>query len=144
MLVYILRCNFRATDGGYYMDNRKRIMVVEDDSTIRHLMADILREAGHEVVECSTGEEALSGLDSIQPSVITLDLAMPSMDGVEFLQLLRDRSDTPRIAVVVVTAAPEFLRQELSAEGHSTLAKPFHVDQLLATVEEAMDRGQPA
>lgn len=120
------------------MDDRKQIMVVEDDLTIRQLMAEILREAGHEVVECATGEEALSCLDSTHPAVITLDLAMPSMDGVEFLRLLRQRDDTARVAVVVVTAAPEFLRQELAVEGHSTLGKPFHMDQLLDAVEQAL------
>ncbi len=126
------------------MDDRKQIMVVEDDFTIRQLMAEVLREAGHQVVECASGEEALSRLDSTHPSVITLDLAMPSMDGVEFLRVLRQRTDATRIAVVVVTAAPEFLRDELSEEGHSTLAKPFHVDQLLEVVERATGQRQTA
>ncbi len=126
------------------MDDGKLIMVVEDDLTIRQLIAEILRDAGHEVMECASGEDALSRLESTRPSVITLDLAMPSMDGVEFLRLLRERSGAPEAAIVVVTAAPEYLRYELAEKGHWILAKPFHVDQLLATVERALDQQRAA
>ncbi len=127
------------------MTERTPIMVVEDEPAIRQLMAEILREAGHEVVECSSGEDALSRLDSVLPSVITLDLAMPSMDGIEFLRVLRQRPNGRNVAVVVVTAAPEFLCQELWEEGHWILAKPFHMDQLLEIVNLALGRkGTPA
>lgn len=117
-------------------------MVVEDDPSVRQLIAEILRDAGHEVVECVGGEEALSRLDSMHPALITLDLAMPSMDGVEFLRKLDERADTASIPVVVVTAAPEFLRHELSQRWHVTVSKPFHLDQLLEAVERSLVRRQ--
>ncbi|MHB0869948.1 MAG: response regulator [Chloroflexota bacterium] len=120
------------------MGDRKRIMVVEDDTTIRQLMADILRDAGHDVVGCASAEEALSSIDSTHPDLITLDLAMPAMDGVEFLRVLRERSGRAGISVVLVTAAPEFLRRELAQQGHQILPKPFHMDQLLDAVERAL------
>ncbi|MGE5619089.1 MAG: response regulator [Sphingomonadaceae bacterium] len=120
------------------MTARKRIMVVEDDTTIRNLMTDILQDAGYEVSGYASAEEALSCIDSVRPVLITLDLAMPSMDGVEFLRLLRERSGDAGPSVVLVTAAPEFLRQELAQQGHRVLPKPFHVDQFLDTVDRAL------
>ena len=126
------------------MGDRGRIMIVEDDPTIRQLMAEILRDAGHEVVECASGEEALSHLNADPPLLITLDLAMPSMDGLEFLRVLRERSDPAEIPVVVVTAAPAFLRHELLKEGHLTLAKPFHMEQLLEVVEHLLGQRRSA
>ncbi len=126
------------------MNDRKRIMVVEDDPSVRLLIAEILREAGHEVVEYGSSEDALAEFESTHPDLITLDLAMPSMDGVEFLEALRQRADAARVAVVVVTAAPESLRNQLSEKAQETVAKPFHMDQLLDVVERALGRRQTA
>jgi DNA-binding response OmpR family regulator len=122
------------------MKDRKPIMVVEDDANIRQLIAAILRDAGHKVVECGSGEEALSAMETVSPRLVTLDLAMPSMDGLHFLDLLKDRGDGTKVPVLVITAAPEPLRIELILEGYDILAKPFHLDDLLAAVEQALDR----
>ncbi len=115
-------------------------MVVEDDAAIRQLIAEILREAGHEVVECASGEEALSSLDAAHPALITLDLALPSMDGLQFLQLVREQPQFREIPVVVVTAAPESLRLELLGGAHAAVGKPFRTDQLLSVVGSVLAR----
>lgn len=124
------------------MTDRKPIMVVEDDPAVRQLIAEILLEAGHEVVECASAEDALVQLDSVHPAAITLDLAMPSMDGIQFLSMLKERAGAAQIPVVVVTAAPEFVREALSGRGQPTVGKPFYIDQLLSAVQHALGRHQ--
>lgn len=115
-------------------------MVVEDDAAVRQLIAEILREAGHEVVECGSGEEALSSLDAAHPALITLDLALPSMDGLQFLRLVRERPQFQETPVIVVTAAPECLRLELLGSRHAAVGKPFRTDHLLSVIGGALAR----
>jgi CheY-like chemotaxis protein len=124
------------------MQERKAVMVVEDDESIRELMVEILRESGYDVIECQSGEQALSRVDAFRPAVITLDLAMPSMDGLQFLRQLRNRRNEPEIPVVVVSAAPEFLRDRLLQGAVAAVGKPFHVDEFLNAVEDALKESE--
>ena len=117
---------------------RGKIMILEDDPPIRQLIADILRDAGYQVVECSGAEEALSSFASALPDLITLDLAMPSMDGFQFLRRLEESADTARIPIVVVTAVPEPFRAPLQQRVEATISKPFHLEQLLTAVGQAL------
>ena len=125
------------------MRDRNPILVVEDDSAVRQVIAEILREAGHEVVECGSGAEALSRLESERFGLITLDLAMPSTDGLQLLRLLRERSETASLPVVIVTAVPESLRCELLSGEEVVVGKPFHMDRLLDAVRGALSQSDP-
>ena len=119
-------------------------MVIEDDTAVRHLIAEILRDAGHGVLECDSAEDALSSLDSAHPDLIGLDLALPFMDGLEFLRLLRSRRDTAHVPVLAISAAPQDLLFQLSDEVQGIIAKPFHLDQLLDSVARALNLPEPA
>ena len=120
----------------------KPIMVVEDDPAVRQLIGEILRDAGHEVVECSSGEEALGCIDLVRPALITLDLAMPYMDGITFLRTLKKLPGLENTPVIFVTAAPESLRKAILSEEHVTISKPFFIDQLLHEVGRAIGLDQ--
>lgn len=124
------------------MQNNRPILVVEDDTAIRQLIAEILRDAGHEVVECSGGEEALNFLNTVHPAAITLDLAMPSMDGIQFVQQLQKRPGFEQTPVIFITAAPDALRRAMLPKGHITIGKPFYIDQLLHAVRRAIGLNQ--
>ncbi len=124
------------------MQNQRPILVVEDDTAIRQLIAEILRDAGHEVVECSGGEEALACLNSVHPAVITLDLAMPSMDGIQFVQQLQKCPGFEQTPVIFITAAPDAIRRAMLPKGHVTIGKPFYIDQLLHAVRCAIGLNQ--
>jgi DNA-binding response OmpR family regulator len=63
-----------------------RILVVEDDTDLNNAYCIILRHAGHEVVEAFDGKEALEKLKDFEPDLVLLDLLMPVMGGLEFLQ----------------------------------------------------------
>jgi PAS domain S-box-containing protein len=82
----------------------RRAMVVEDDDATRTLMRRTLEQEGWTVSEAANGRVALELLPSAEPDLILLDLMMPEMDGFEFLDMLRDGAERPRIPVVVITA----------------------------------------
>jgi len=104
---------------------------VDDDDSIREVLAEVLRDEGYDVACASNGEQALSELrKDRQPDLMLLDLMMPVMSGWELLELLQENADLARIPVVVVSA--------MTAPGACEhLAKPIDLDRLLATVGRA-------
>jgi CheY-like chemotaxis protein len=107
----------------------RTILVVEDDTDVREVTADVLREAGGTVVEAADGAEALTKLDELQgPCLILLDLVMPRMDGLEFLKRLQAHPHATDFSVVVMTARPDLA----VPGGLGVLLKPFDLNQLLA------------
>lgn len=112
------------------------ILVVEDDSPIRMIMAELLRAEGYPVLEVRDGAEAIDLLDRHpdpgELCVILLDMNLPRVDGLGVLRhLARSRRHVP---VVAISAAEANLA---AARGHgvqTTLAKPFDLEQLLAVV----------
>lgn len=104
---------------------------MEDDPDVREVTADVLREAGSPmVVEAVDGADALTKLDELEcPCLIVLDLVMPRMDGLEFLERMREHRRAPDFSVVVMTARSDTTR----APGIlGVLRKPFDVEQLVA------------
>jgi two-component system response regulator CpxR len=101
---------------------------VDDDDSIREVLAEVLRDEGYAVACAGNGEQALTALrDHGHPDLMLLDLMMPVMSGWELLELLQGSADLSRIPVVVVSA--------MNAPGACEhLAKPIDLDRLLATV----------
>jgi CheY-like chemotaxis protein len=112
---------------------RARVLVVDNEPTIRDLLQLVLVAEGYEVVHAADGQEALVVTAKTNPDVILLDVKMPDVDGVEFARRYR-QSDGPHAPIVVVTAVPAADRYaaEMSAEDY--LAKPFDLDELLRVV----------
>jgi len=76
-----------------------RVLVVDDDEVIRHLIEVNLTLEGFEVVTAVDGQDCLDRVEKIKPDVITLDLEMPRMDGFTFLRILMTKMPTPVIVV---------------------------------------------
>ena len=85
---------------------KKRILVVDDEESIRLLYQEELRDAGYEAQTASNGEEALVAIKQTKPDLITLDIKMAKMDGAEFLERLRQiHRDLP---VIICTAYDDY------------------------------------
>ena len=82
----------------------KTVLVVDDEPNVRDYLAQILRDAGFNVVTASDGEEALAIVRKRRPDFISLDLVMPKKTGHKLLYELRKDKDLARIPVVIVTA----------------------------------------
>jgi len=113
-----------------------RVLVVDDEPTIRELIADALREAGYEVQTASNGIEGFEVLHRWLPDAIVLDLMMPRLDGTGFVELLRLNPSYATLPVVLVTAAyaPHEAGKRVGAS--AVLQKPFELDHLVETVRE--------
>jgi len=118
-----------------------RILVVDDDDTIRDSIALVFRSVGIEAVAAENGERALEAFDHGVFDGAIIDLMMPGMSGLETIHALRARA--PDLPVIVVSGslmqglvAPQMLRMAMELEGVSSLSKPFRLDALLQQVGE--------
>jgi CheY-like chemotaxis protein len=117
------------------------ILIVEDDSNVRDTIEDVLVDEGHTVSVARNGAEALATLKHAgRPTLILLDIWMPVMDGLSFLNALRARQDRDDFEVVVMSAAlaPEWF---VNAPGVvKALKKPFEVSEILTLSAEFAER----
>jgi CheY-like chemotaxis protein len=110
-----------------------RVLVVDDDQTIREFVGLVLRDEGHEVVDAPNGAAALLHVDAWEPELILLDVRMDQMGGAEFARAYRRRPGR-HAPIIVLTAARIGGGEELPVEADGFLAKPFNLDDLLALV----------
>ena len=110
------------------------IFVVDDDDAIRVTLELLLEDAGYAVEVFEHGKAALQRLSAgARPSAIVLDLMMPVMDGVAFLQQRNKRAELRDIPVIVITAGSIDVPPE---NARVLLKKPMKPDRLLATIAE--------
>ncbi len=116
-----------------------RIMVVDDSKIMRKILTNTLTEGGHEVVkDAINGKEALDALAGMEqkPDLITLDITMPVMDGLEALKTIT--ATYPDVKVVMVSAAGQKSKvmEALKAGARDFLQKPFEKDDVLAVINK--------
>ena len=113
---------------------RRRVVVVDDDASIREVCEDALAEAGYDVVSFAGGEDALATLGRDGAAVFVVDWKMPGLDGMEVAR--RARALDPRLPVLMVTGSAHEARAVARASGIAViLDKPFRVEELVAAVD---------
>jgi two-component system, chemotaxis family, chemotaxis protein CheY len=112
-----------------------RVLVIEDETDIRNLMSDMLREAGCEVDLAPNGTIALGKMHKHLPDVVVLDLMMPVMDGWGFIETLRTQTKWSQVPILVVSALHELPNTAQRLGVLAALSKPFDIDQLVSEVE---------
>ncbi len=110
-----------------------RVLVVDDDESIRDFVSLALSEEGYEVMTAAHGAAALNLLGESQPDLILLDMRMPTMDGWEFSRIYRS-APGPHAPIVVLTAARDVTGRATQVQAEACLGKPFDVDELLDLV----------
>lgn len=111
----------------------KRILVVEDELLIRLALSDGLRDAGYQVIEACSGDEAAEALGTVRPDLVISDVRMPgSLDGIALLAIVR--REFPELPVIIVSG---HLRPSAALADGATqfLAKPYAMDEMLQAVE---------
>jgi two-component system response regulator (stage 0 sporulation protein F) len=115
---------------------RKRILVVDDDHEVRSCIQELLEEEAYEVETAIDGVDAFEHLDHQWNAydVILLDLTMPRLNGLQFLQKIQEHDPTLLRSIIALSADEEALRQSAGMGIGNTLSKPFDLDVLLALV----------
>jgi DNA-binding response OmpR family regulator len=121
-----------------------KILVAEDSSTVRRLVAARLVADGYTVVEAEDGEQAVELAIAEQPMLIVLDKVMPKLDGFEVVRLLRERDETRSIPIVMLTeqAGEEDVLDGLDLGVEEYMPKPFSPRELSLRVRRVLARGE--
>ncbi len=110
------------------------VLIVEDEPSIRELVADVLCNEGYPVLEAQDGLQAIHALERhrTRVGVVLLDMMLPHVDGVGVLRYLAERG--ANVPVVAMSASAQELAKATPAGAQTTLPKPFDLDRLLDTV----------
>ena len=119
--------------------NNPKILVVEDDPTVRNLITTTLKSNNYAYTTAANGEAAITAATTQQPDIVFLDLGLPDMDGVEVIKRIRSWSQMP---IIVISARSEDGDKvgALDAGADDYLTKPFSVTELLARLRVAQRR----
>jgi DNA-binding response OmpR family regulator len=116
-----------------------RVLVVDDDVTVREVVVSYLKAGGHDVSEAADGDEALRSMRSDPADLVVLDLMMPGIDGLEVCRRLRTTSDVPIIMLTALGAEVDrVVGLESGADDYVT--KPFSPRELVLRVDALLRR----
>jgi DNA-binding response OmpR family regulator len=119
-----------------------KILIAEDSSTVRRLVAARLAADGFDVVEAGDGEEALAAAQRELPDLLVLDKVMPKLDGFEVVRALRDNPRTRTMPIVMLTerTSEEDVLGGLNLGVEEYMPKPFSPHELSARVQRVLAR----
>jgi DNA-binding response OmpR family regulator len=119
---------------------KKKILLVEDEESLRLLYEEELKAEGYEVVTAGNGKEALRQLEGIKPDLIILDIVMPVMDGMETLGRIMGKKRS--IPIIIHTSYPGYREDFMSWAADAYVAKSSDLRELKETVRDLLKKGR--
>jgi DNA-binding NtrC family response regulator len=115
-----------------------KVLIVDDEPTIRLVLKEALSVWGYKTVEAGTGKEALTVLDAARPAAVLLDINLPDSSGLDLLREIHHRR--PQTAVIMVTAETVFENAVSALRGGATdfIGKPINLDELHFALEQSI------
>ncbi|MFL5814731.1 MAG: response regulator [Bdellovibrionia bacterium] len=111
----------------------KNILIIEDDESIRKMIASVLEIEGYSISAAANGKQALETIQNgALPDIILLDMMMPVMNGWDFLDFVRANATTSKIPIIVVSAYAEIAK---SVKPNAVVPKPVQLKSLLKAIE---------
>lgn len=122
-----------------------RIMIVDDTLMMRTTLRRFLEKAGHEIVgEAINGEQAIINYSQFQPDLVTMDITMPGLGGVEAIKQIMESHPTANIIVVSALGQKHIVFEALQAGAKNYVLKPIAEDKLLSVVSLVLEQNSLA
>ena len=121
---------------------RRRVLVADDDSAIRHGISKMLEKAGYEVSEAADGIAALNAIQEEQFDLVFLDIWMPQLSGLEVLARIRTGTNRPKVIVTTSDGTSETLLRAVKEQAYDYLSKPFPPREAVEAAERALSADQ--
>ena len=119
----------------------KRIMIVDDSRVVELQMRRMLEDTGYEVVSyCQDGETAIAQYGEVLPDLVTMDIIMPGMDGLETARAILEEHPDAKIVMVSSLAYDDTIDEAKSIGTKTFIYKPLDRKQLLSTLEEVLGK----
>ena len=117
----------------------KTILVVDDAAFMRMMIRDILSREGYVIQEAVNGRDAIEKYRETRPDLVTLDITMPEVDGIEALQEIRRIDADARVLMVSAMGQQKLIMDALEAGAADFLVKPFQPTKVLQTVKKCLE-----
>lgn len=119
-----------------------RVLIVDDSAFVRSYLRRIIEEAGHQVAgEAGNGNEALKLYLETCPDVVTMDITMPEVDGLEAIKLIRARDPDARIVIITAMGQENIVREAFSHGARGFITKPFVPGKVLEEINTVVRIG---
>ncbi|MCR5216973.1 MAG: response regulator [Lachnospiraceae bacterium] len=117
------------------------ILIVDDSKTSRRMIRRVLEAAGHVIVaEASNGEEGVIAYQKERPDLVTMDVTMPVMDGIEALQVMLHEDPQAKVIMITALGQSERMVQAIKQGAIGFIAKPFQETEIINAVENALSK----
>ncbi len=104
----------------------KTVLIVDDSRTSRRFLKDILERAGYKVVgEAVNGQEGFDNYVKLNPDIVTMDITMPEMDGIESLKLIKKYNENAKVVMVTAAGQKEKMMEAIKIGATEFVSKPF-------------------
>lgn len=122
------------------MGENARIIVVDDDESIRKTLATILGEEGYEVDTANTGKEAVQKTNERVYNLALIDMRLPDIEGIDLLLKIKDT--TPRMRRIIITGYPTIQNamEAVNRQADAFILKPFDMEEVLQTIREQLKK----
>lgn len=116
------------------------ILIVDDSRTSRRILRTILEEAGHTIVgESADGEAGYLAYKELKPDVVTLDITMPKLDGLEALQLIRKHDDNAKAIMITAAGQKEKMLLAVKYGAAEFITKPYDAKEVIQVLENVLN-----
>lgn len=108
-----------------------KVLIVDDSKTSRRILRNILEECGHEVIaEADNGDDGYIKYREVKPEVVTMDITMPKMDGIECLKVIRHFDAAAKVVMVTAAGQKEKMLEAVKNGAAEFITKPFEKDDI--------------
>ena len=117
----------------------KRILIVDDAAFMRMMIKDIVSKNGYEVVgEAENGKKAIDMYNELKPDIVTMDITMPEMDGIEAVKEIKKNDGSARVIMCSAMGQQMMVMEAIQAGAKDFIVKPFQQDRVLQALEKAL------
>ena len=114
-----------------------KILIVDDSRTSRKMLRNILESNGHEIIdEAVTGQEGVQKFQALKPDVVTLDITMPVVDGVEALKMIKALDPESKVVMVTAAGQKNKMIECIKAGANEFLTKPFEQQEIVDVINK--------
>jgi two-component system chemotaxis response regulator CheY len=116
----------------------RSVLVVDDAAFMRMMIRDILAKEGYTIHEAVNGRDAVEKYEEIHPDIVTMDITMPEMNGLDALREIRRKDPEARVLMVSAMGQQKMIVEALEAGALDFLVKPFQPTKVLETVKKCL------
>jgi two-component system chemotaxis response regulator CheY len=116
----------------------RTILVVDDAAFMRMMIRDILAKEGYRIEEAVNGRDAVEKYDQVAPDLVTLDITMPEMNGIDALKAMREKDPNARVLMVSAMGQQQMIIEALESGAMDFIVKPFQPTKVLETVKKCL------